>query len=150
LRSVRRDVEGSGGTIRGRRGRRFMSIPKVESLDELNIELEAMQTIARAGRRPRSGNAPAHPSVDQRALRQSACVGCVETGRGRSAACERSEPERRRRPSVRRQRHRRHAGARAGAPAGKQAAPTNDQPLDSLVRGFATEIRALGVQWHGA
>src|SRR5689334_13035755 len=135
-----------------------MSIPQGVSRDELNIELEAMQTIARAlasvsDRETRlrilrwtnerfgglAAAAPARPATaaEQRASDPSLSVdGVVDLFEDHSVielavheAAPLAQP----------------AAVQATA---VQAAHAADQPLDSLVRGFATEIRALALQWH--
>jgi hypothetical protein len=130
-----------------------MSIPPGVSLDELNIELEAMQTIARAlaGVRdpetrlrilrwtserfgvPVAAAPNASAAVEQRASDPSLSVDGVDL----------FDDDRIIEMAV-------HEPAAPAAPATALATHVADQPLDSLVRGFGTEIRALALQWHGA
>jgi hypothetical protein len=130
-----------------------MSMPEGVSLDELNVELEAIQTIARALAGVRdvqtrlrilrwtndrfAGAAAAAPTAADRQLTCDPSLsvdgvalfaddGIVEMADDiiDMPACE------------------------PVAPAAAAHAP--DQPLDSLMRGFATDFRALALQWHGA
>jgi hypothetical protein len=138
-----------------------MPMPKGCSLDELNIELEAMQTIARAlaavndpevrlrvlrWTNERFAGAPAGPAA--RAANASPTTGADPTlsvdglhlfEDDGDAAATADEPA--------------MATAvmtMARPTAAAATATPSDQPLDSLVRGFATDLRSLAMQWQSA
>jgi hypothetical protein len=126
-----------------------MSIPQGCSLDELNLELDAMQTIARALA------AIQDPETRLRILRWT-----TERFGGLPAAAPKPAPAARLQPAsdpsltvdgV----HLFDDDGIIEMPIEEPvaviaAAATVDQPLDSLVRGFATDFRALAMQWQRA
>lgn len=122
-----------------------MSIPQNRSLDDLNIELDAMQTIARALAGVRD------PEARLRILRWTSERFAAPSP---SAGVKDARPAQTSDPTLTVEGL--HLFDDDGIiepvdePAMAPAAMAAEQPLDSLVRGFATDIRTLALQWQGA
>jgi hypothetical protein len=129
-----------------------MTMPQNQLLDDLNLELDAMLTIARALAGLKD------PDTRLRVLRwTNERFTTVPAAPAAPAATRRAEAPRNANgdPTLSvdglhffedESRAETPVDALVNAP----AAAVSDQPLDSLVRGFATDIRALALQWQSA